>query len=97
MKIAVIGCVQFSRAMTEALARVPGIELAGIVTRRASTVNADFESLKPIGARLGAPVLIADRIGQDAMAAWLAERGPEAIFCVGWSSLLKPPVLKAAP
>lgn len=96
MKIAVIGCVQFSQAMTEALASTPGIELAGIVTRRASTVNADFQSLEPIGTRLGVPVLIADGIGQDAMAAWLADRRPEVIFCVGWSSLLKPPVLKVA-
>lgn len=97
MKIAVIGCVQFSQPMTEALASTPGIELAGIVTRRASTVNADFQSLEPIGTRLGVPVLIADGMAQDAMAAWLAERSPQAIFCVGWSSLLKPPVLKTAP
>lgn len=96
MKIAVIGCVQFSQAMTEALESTPGIELAGIVTRRASMVNADFQSLEPIGTRLGVPVLIADGMAQDAMAAWLAARSPQAIFCVGWSSLLKPPMLKAA-
>lgn len=97
MKIAVIGCVQFSQAMTEALASAPGIELAGIVTRRASTVNADFQSLEAIGTRLGVPVLIADGVEQDTMATWLAERRPKTIFCVGWSSLLKSPVLKAAP
>ena len=97
MKIAVIGCVQFSQAMVEALASVPGIQLAGIVTLRTSTVNADFQSLEPIGTRLGVPILIADGVTQNTMAAWLAERQPDVIFCVGWSSLLKPPVLKAAP
>jgi methionyl-tRNA formyltransferase len=92
-----IGCVQSSQALLEELLTVPGLEICGVVTRRASAVNADFADLSPLARAHGIPVFHAEGTGQDEMAAWIRECGADICFCLGWSYLLSPAVLAAAP
>lgn len=92
-----IGCVQSSLAMLEELLTVPGLEICGVATRQASPVNADFADMSPLARAHGIPVLHAEGSGQDELAAWIRERGADICFCLGWSYLLSPAVLAAAP
>lgn len=93
MKAVVIGCVAFSEAMLSRLLALPGIEVAGVVTRGSSSFNADFRSLQPLAEGAGIPSLNADGGDQAAMASFMREIGPDVAFCVGWSRLLGPEIL----
>lgn len=97
LRTVVIGCVEFSHAMLNVLARQPAIELVGVVTRSASAYNADFRSLAPLAEELGLPVHLRDDNQQDDLALWLADLRPDVVFCMGWSYLLRPEVLAVPP
>ncbi len=92
-----IGCVSSSLALLEELLAQPEIEIRGVVTRQSSAVNTDFADLSPLAQAHDIPVFHAEGSSQDAMAAWVRERAPDIGFCLGWSYLLSPAVLAAAP
>jgi methionyl-tRNA formyltransferase len=91
-----IGCVESSQVALGALMDVPGVELVGVVTRQASSFNADFVSLQPQAEKHGCPLMLVDEAGQDAVTDWVRERSPDVVFCIGWSFLL-PAELLAIP
>lgn len=97
MKIAFIGCVQFSHAALAHLLTVPEAKIVGVVSKHASAVNADFMPLDELAAAAGAPIFHADGQPQTALAAWLRDRNADVIYCFGWSHLLSREVLTAAP
>lgn len=97
LKVVLIGCVQFSRSMFDMLAALDHVELRGVVTRRENAINSDHADLSDVARAAEIPVFDAKGQDQDAMARWIAERGADVIFCLGWSFLLKQPVLEAAP
>ncbi|MBR9973730.1 methionyl-tRNA formyltransferase [Magnetospirillum sulfuroxidans] len=92
MKAAFIGCVDFSHDMlTRLLAR--GVEVVGVVTRRASSFNADFRSLAELTEPRGIPCLFVEGNDQNAITDAVRTWNPDVIFCLGWSFLLKPELL----
>jgi methionyl-tRNA formyltransferase len=93
MKAVFIGCVQFSQALLAGLLDQGEIDIAGVVTRRSSPFNSDFQSLEPAAQNAGIPCLNAEGNDQKPMADWIADIGPEVIFCFGWSYLLSPKIL----
>lgn len=97
LKITFIGCVRLSEAILAKLMKMQQITLAGVVTRRVSSVNADFHSLEPLARQAGSAVFFADGNDQQAMAKFIREQTPEMIFCIGWSYLLKPEILAIPP
>ncbi|ALP52655.1 formyl transferase [Candidatus Tenderia electrophaga] len=97
MRIAFIGCVEFSAAALTMLLDHPQAQVVGVVTRSQSNLNADFRDLSPLAERAGCPVFLSDGRDQDQMAAWLRERKPEVVYCLGWSKLLSADVLAVAP
>lgn len=97
MRIAFIGCVDFSAAMLNGLLNHPDAELVGLVTRQQSAFNADFQDLSPLAKQAACPVFLSSDSNQGEMAAWLRERQPEVIYCLGWSSLLSAEVLAIPP
>jgi len=97
VKLAFIGCVDFSAAALESLLEHPDVELVGVVTRANSPQNADFRDLTPLGRRAGCPVFVAEGGDQSDMREWLSKLAPEAIFCFGWSYLLRPEILAIPP
>jgi len=88
LRIAFIGCVEFSASALNVLKDQDGIEIVGVVTRGASTFNADFCSLEPLAAKIGCPVHLADGNDQAGMEAFLSSVAPDLIYCFGWSYLL---------
>lgn len=97
MRLAFIGCVHFSAAALEMLLDHPDVELVGVVTRRASSFNADFHDLRPLAERTGCPLFLSDGKDQAAMTAWLRERSPDIVYCIGWSQLLSAELLMLPP
>lgn len=93
MRIVFIGCVEFSREMLKHLLAIKEAEVCGIVTRRQSAINADFCSLEPLALELGIPCLCADGNDQEKIGEWMAGLAPDAVFCFGWSYLLRPEVI----
>lgn len=93
LETAFIGCVDLSEAVLGKLMMMPEIRLSCIITRRASSFNADFRSLEARARQGGTPVLALDGNDQNAMAKYLRERAPQLIFCVGWSYLLTAEIL----
>lgn len=97
LKVVLIGCVRFSRSMFDVLAGFGHVELRGVVTRGQNAIHSDHADLTDAARAAQIPVFDAQGQDQDAMARWIADRGTDVIFCLGWSFLLKRPVLEAAP
>jgi methionyl-tRNA formyltransferase len=97
LRVVFIGCVDISQALLERLLAHPQAEVVGTVTRTASRFNADFCDLSPLAAQAGVPVLLLDDNDQERLAGWIGERRPDVVYCFGWSWLLAPKVLDAAP
>ncbi len=97
MRIAFIGCVDFSHAALSRLLELPAAEVVGIATRERSPFNADFRSLAPIAAAAGVPCLLVRGNDQAPLARWLREIRAEVVYCFGWSYLLHPEVLAVPP
>ncbi len=96
MRVAFIGCVNFSYQLLQHLLTLPDIELVGVVTRNQSSFNADFQSLESLANGIGASCFAAKGNDQIEMKAWLEELKPDVIYCFGWSYLLGDDILQIA-
>jgi len=98
MRIAFIGCVHFSANMLSMLLEHPDAEIVGLVTRGGSSFNSDYEDLRALTKQTDIPVFLDENNrGQPRMAAWLRDRRPDVIYCLGWSYLLSAEVLAVPP
>ena len=97
MRIAFIGCVHFSASMLSMLLEHSEAELVGLVTRDESPFNADYHDLRLLTKHTSCPVFLDDSKNQTELAAWLRDRQPDVIYCLGWSYLLSAEVLTVPP
>lgn len=97
MRVVFFGHVRYSVGLLERLWRLPGVEIAGVVTRRAGAAHADFSSLAPLAAEIGVPCLLADEVAETGWAAWLRERRAHVGYAMGWSTILRRHVLDVFP
>jgi methionyl-tRNA formyltransferase len=97
MKLVFIGCVNFSYKALEKIVYFKDVKIVGIVTRKASSINADFCSLEPIATSKGIPCFFATGNSQLEMAQWIKDLQPDIIYCLGWSYLLRPEILSIPP
>jgi len=93
MRVVFIGCVDLSHALLAHLLTLDSAQVVGVVTRQASLFNADFRSLAPLAEAAGVPCYIAAGNRQEEMAAWIAARAPDVVYCIGWSYLLRTEIL----
>ena len=93
LRIAFIGCVDFSNQLLEHLVDRSDVVVAGVITRRSSQINSDFCCLEPVASRIGSPVLMVNGNDQQVMVDFLSPLRLDYLFCCGWSYLLKPSVL----
>jgi len=96
MKSVLIGTVAFSQACLEHFIRI-GAPPAAVVTRPASTYHADYADLSGPAAAAGIPVLHVTDINATETVMQIAAHNPDVIFCLGWSQILRPPILGIAP
>jgi methionyl-tRNA formyltransferase len=98
MRVIFFGHALYSVPLLIRLAALPGVEVTGVVTRRAAPMNADFASLIPLAEQhLGVACLVAEEVPEQAWASWLRARQPDVGYAFGWSTLLKRDVLDAFP
>lgn len=96
MRIVFIGTVTFSlKALHRLFER--GADVVGLITHREALFNDDWADLAAPCRDHGVPVHFAKPKDAEGIAAWTRERRPDVIFCFGWSQLLAPSVIAAAP
>lgn len=96
MKIFFIGTVEFSRQSLEKLIAI-NAHIVGVYTKKASSFNSDYADLAPLCLQHGIPYRQGDNINTEESLEWIRSFTPDIIFCFGWSSLLKKPLLDLAP
>ncbi len=89
LKIAVIGCVEFSENALKVLINHVHCEVGLVITRQSSAINSDFVDLSKLAIQHDIPFVHVKGNDQAAMANALSAYQPDVIFCVGWSYLLK--------
>jgi methionyl-tRNA formyltransferase len=93
MRIAFIGCVEFSHAALEHLLSIPKAEIVAVVTRESSDFNADFRSLRPLAEANRIPYFLSTGDDDASMLEWLSGFKLDVAYCFGWSKLLSSAVL----
>jgi methionyl-tRNA formyltransferase len=101
MKICLIGCVEFSAHSLHKLLALEAkniCEVVGVITKRRSSFNADFVDIGEPFVQAGKPLSDIHYYVNEAEAlTFVLQIKPDVIYCFGWSSLLKSPLLNAAP
>jgi methionyl-tRNA formyltransferase len=93
MRVTFIGSVLFSRTVLAALASLPGVEIAGVVTRTRAPQSGDFACLSSDAEALDVPCLTADDCTDSELEDWIRQTAPDVIFCIGWNRLLRANIL----
>ncbi len=94
MKIAFIGCVEFSYHTLQHLLIKCHAEISCVVTRKNYTFNSDFRDLSGLAEEHGVPCFFAEGNDQDKISDFIKFHQVDVIFCFGWSYLLGPDILK---
>lgn len=93
LKIAVIGCVEFSQHALQTLIAESACSVGLVITRASSAMNSDFVDLSHVAQQHNIPFVHITGNDQATMEQALNQFQPDVIFCVGWSYLLKQTVL----
>ena len=96
MKIIFIGTVEFSRQTLLKLIDL-NADIKGVITKKTSPFNADFSDLTEICEGNNIPLYYTKDINQEECLKWIKSKDPDALFCFGWSQLIKKPLLSLAP
>ncbi len=88
MRIAFIGCVEFSYAALERLLSIPEAQVVAIITRDKSDFNADFRSLRSLAEDNRIPCFLYSEGADASMLKWLSEFELDVGYCFGWSTIL---------
>lgn len=97
MRVVFIGCVEFSYKTIQALNKIRGVEVVGIVTRSESKFNSDFHSLDKFAQDNNIAYFTDNCNDQAVLATWIRHKSPDAIYCFGWSQLLQSEILSIPP
>ncbi len=91
MRVIVIGAVQFSLEMVSVINQ--HTELVGVITSSSSALNSDYVDLAPYCKDHNIPCLQTLDVNAEKTLDWVNERSADIIFCLGWSRLIKRPIL----
>lgn len=96
MKIVYIGTVDFSYHCLCEVIKNQG-DIVGIITSKSDKINNDYCDLTPIAIQYDIPIHYCKNINNFETIQWIKDRGPDIIFCWGWSQLIKSELLSLAP
>ena len=92
MRILFIGCVESSYIELELLLRCQK-DIVGVITKKKSTLNADFADLQILAQKYGLPCKYADNVNDENSIDFIKECNPDIIYCLGWSQIIKKEIL----
>lgn len=92
MRIVFIGSVHFSKLALQKLL-VLEANIVGLITKRESAFNSDFEDLSGIAVQNNIPYKYVNDINHENNVSWIANLCPDVIFCFGLSNLIKTEIL----
>ena len=96
MRVVLIGEVEFSQAMFQEILE-SSLDVVGICARDGSTAGSDNINLKSFADAAGVASRVVKSINDPGTIRWLKSLDPEAIFCLGWSEILRDEVLSVCP
>lgn len=100
MRICLIGCVELSaKALdyTLELAAEDECEVVGVITKSASSFNADFVDLGEVVNKTAAKAPVHYYHDESSGDSFARETEADIVYCFGWSHLLRHPLLDSAP
>lgn len=96
MRIIFVGSVLSSYLTLEKLLGL-GCGPVGVVTRNSPGINADYVDISGLAGASGIPCHFTSDVNGRETIDWIAEKKPDVILCVGWSSLLGKRLLGIPP
>lgn len=93
MRVFFVGSVDFSRQMLKTLLQIREVEIIGIATKAKSTFNADHSDLSDLAIANSIPFKFIKDINAPHIVEWIKGLKPDAVFCFGWSALIKQELL----
>ncbi len=96
MKILFIGTVKFSYKTLSTLLE-NNYNVVGLITKRVSKFNADFYDLTPLAKKNNITVIYKDKDNDKELISFITEKGPDVIYCFGWSHILPSKILNLPP
>ncbi|RAP34030.1 formyl transferase [Candidatus Marinamargulisbacteria bacterium SCGC AG-410-N11] len=93
MKIIFIGTVKSSYKKLALLCKL-NANIVGVITKKESLFNADFQDLTPLCKKNNIPFIFSNTSVNDSyILNWVKEKSPDIIFCFGWSEIIKKDLL----
>lgn len=92
MRILFIGCVESSYIELEILLKYKK-SIVGVITKKKSTLNADFVDLQILAQKYGLPCKYVDNVNDENSIDFIKECNPDVIYCLGWSQIIKKEIL----
>ncbi len=96
MNILLIGTVKLSRSCLSTMIKNNYLP-AGVVTKSASSFNADYAPMNDICEEYSIPYIYADDVNAEVIYNWILNIKPDVILCIGWSQLLSAKILSIPP
>jgi methionyl-tRNA formyltransferase len=93
MRIAYIGCVDFSEAILVEVIKNNG-NVVAVITKKKSVFNSDFVDLSIISKKFKIPSFFVEDINSIDTLKKIKNLNVDIIFCFGWSTLIKKELLK---
>ncbi len=88
-----IGCVKSSETFLKKLCEL-NINVVGVITKEQSNFNSDFVDLSIFCKRKGLDYIFVENINDKDSVAYIKNKKPDIIFCLGWSQLIKQQILE---
>lgn len=88
-----IGCVKSSEVFLRKLCELD-INIVGVITKEYSQFNSDFVSLSFLSEEKGLDYIFTKNINDKDSVAYIKNKAPDIIFCLGWSQLIKQQILE---
>ena len=88
-----IGCVKSSEIFLRKLCEL-NINIVGVITKEQSNFNSDFADLSIFCSEKGLDYIFVKNVNDEDSVAYIKNKKPDIIFCLGWSQLIKRQILE---
>lgn len=97
MRVLFVGSVEFSNQLLRTLLTIHEVKIVGIITKSKSVFNADHVDLSFHALDHDIPFKYVKDINAPHIVSWISSLQADAIFCFGWSALIKEELIEIPP